>query len=192
MSIKKSGITFKPGDIVLIHRKKYNGPFKYLVTRLILFFTTEWWKGEKTSNHYHAEMVVEDLGNGEIMVVTMEPPKCRFKTRSLNRKAIFRVRLRLPMFNKAFFRYVDLKLGQKYDFLKLLFCWLDWVFHTTWFTRNYVNPCRDICSEFVARFYEEVIRIPCSYLTADSTKPDDIYDYCRESSSFITVYDERP
>lgn len=181
----------EPGDIVLIYRKEYNGPFKYLITRLILFFTTAWWRNEPTSTVYHAEMVVNQINDKEFRVVTMEPPKCRFKTRSFNRKRIVRLKLKGPFFDKGFEGYVSEKLGQKYDYLKLLQIILYWVF-LGWnpLGRIYKNSDRDICSEFVARFYED-IGIPCSWFDANITTPDDIYDMTGKSVFYKVVYDDR-
>lgn len=179
---------FESGDIVLKKRKPYEGPFKYLITRLILFFTTEWWRGEKTSKHYHAEMVYGfDPSLLEFRVVSMQPPKCSIRSMPLRRNIVFRLKLKPPKFNGVFDRYILRKLGQRYDFIKFILCGIDWIFRTTWFTRTFVNPCRDICSEFVARFYEERIGIPCSDLPADSTKPDDIFDFCMSSNLFYIV-----
>lgn len=176
---------FEPGDIVLRYRPKYKGPFKYLVTRCILFFTTEWWKGESTSKVYHAEMY---YGDGK--VITMEPPYCRLKDMRKTRFVVFRAKHESASFEHYFFVYCNLKMGQKYDFLKLIGCLLDWVFHTRWFTRHFVNPAKDICSEFVARFYKNV-NWPCSEVSAESSTPDDILDFCETYSNFNRIYDTK-
>jgi len=186
-----SAETLEPGDIVLSYRRQYKGPFKYLVTRLILFFTTAWWKGESTSKVYHAEMVVKSLSDKEFQVVTMEPMKCRYKTRSYNRKRILRLNLKGPFFNNAFEQYVQEKFGQKYDYLKLIQIILYWMFlGWNWLGRIYKNSDRDICSEFVARFYERV-GIVCSTVDADITTPDDIYDMTSHAIFYKVVFDAK-
>lgn len=179
------------GDIVLIKRKKYDGPFKYLITRLILFFTTAWWKDEPTSKVYHAELADSQLNDREFIVITMEPPKCRFKDRSYDRKIIFRLKYPPQDFYLMYDMYKKAKLGEKYDFIKILAFVLDFLTFGTFFTRHLVNKSRDICSEFVARFYEGWVRVPCSDEVPDSTAPDNILDYCLVNTKlFDKIYED--
>jgi len=180
---------FEPGDIICTYRKKYEGPFKYLLMRLILFFTTEWWHGEKTSTVYHTELVYDKIGDLWFSV-TMEPPCCRLQKMPLKRVVVFRLKEKPDGFEGEFRSYANVRLGQRYDYIKLLMCLLDWIFHTTWFTDKVRNLNRDICSEFTAGFYKDY-GIPCSKLEPDSTKPDDIFDYCIENDNiFEKVYEE--
>lgn len=180
-----------PGDIVLIYRNQYKGPFKYLVTRAILFFTTAWWRKEVTSKVYHAELAVSSIGDDEFVVATMEPPKYRFKDRGYNRKVIFRPFLNEGWIEQQLDKYLTDNLGKGYDFLRLGMMLLNWIFRTTFFTEHYKNGTLDICSEAVARFYEHM-DFRCSGFAANSTTPDDIYDYCLEHpEKFRKVYDAR-
>lgn len=182
----------KPGDIVLCYRKQYKGPFKYLVMRAILFFTTAWWRREPTSCVYHAELAVSTFGDSEFVVATMEPPKYRYKTRKYKRKLIFR-----PIFREEKYiaevleAYLEKHLGKRYDFLRLFMMLLNWIFRTSFFSDHYKNGERDICSEAVARFYEK-LAYPCSDLDANSTTPDCIHDFCfAHPELFRVIYDYR-
>lgn len=180
---------FEPGDIILRKRKPYKGPFKYLITRLILFFTTAWWKKEKTSKHYHAEMVwgfSHELD--QWMAVTMEPPECRVERMPSTYILVFRLKIKPPNFDDVFEKYVLEKLGQRYDFIRFLWMWLYWLtMEWNWLGLLYENPDKDICSEFVARFYEERVGIPCSPVDSNLTTPDDIYDFLVNHPSFMVV-----
>lgn len=178
------------GDIVIIYRNKYKGPFKYIVTRCILFFTTAWWKKEPTSKVYHAELAWDNLSDTAFRAFTMEPPKARFKDRRYNRKAIFRPRFLTPAFmDSVTTSYYEKHVGKKYDFFRLILMGLNWVFRTSWFTDHYKNGERDICSELVARMYNRM-NYPCSVNHPNSTTPDDIYDYCfGHLDQFEIVYD---
>jgi hypothetical protein len=188
----KGMIKPNPGDIVLLYRKQYKGPFKYLVTRAILFFTTAWWMGEPTSKVYHAELAVSTsvLSENEFVVATMEPPKYRYKNRRYTRKVIFSSFLDKGWVERKLDGYLAANLGKKYDFLRLVMMLLNWIFRTSFFTEHYKTGARDICSEAVARFYEHM-GCPCSDVEANSTTPDDIYDFCRDSGKFRKVYDAR-
>lgn len=180
---------FEPGDIICSYRRKAEGPFKCFLAKIVLFFTTEWWYGEKTSSAYHNELVYDKIGDIWYSI-TMEPPYCRTRKMSLKRIIVFRLNHKPDGFELEFRSYINRKLGQKYDYFKLTMCFLDWSFHTTWFTNRIRNFNRDICSEFVSRFYEEY-GIPCSKLPPDSTKPDDIYDFCLASKQFRIIYEDR-
>ena len=189
----------RPGDIVLLYRKQYKGPFKYLVTRAILFFTTAWWMGEPTSKVYHAELAVSPfetvevgkLAEMEFVVATMEPPRYRYKTRRYSRKVIFRPLLNEGWVERELEKYLEENLGKGYDFLRIVMMVLNWIFRTSFFTDHYKNGAVDICSEAVARFYEHM-DFRCSDLGANSTTPDDIYDYClKHTEKFRKVYDAR-
>jgi len=176
------------GDIVCSYRKKYKGPFKYLITRLVLFFTTAWWMKEPTSKVYHAEIAIKNISESEFKVATMEPPKYRYKDRGYERRVIFRLKDKPKVFKVYMEAYVVSSLGRKYDFLRILLLVLNWIFRTSYFTDHYKNGHRDICSEAVARPYYRM-RHPCSAEHPDSTTPDDVYDYCRLSGNFDTIYD---
>lgn len=181
---------FRPGDIILRRRKEYKGPFKYLLTRIILFFTTAWWKGEKTSQHYHAEMVYcwseED---GEWKSITMEPPRCKIRSMPKTRILVARLNNKPEDFDYEFFRYCQEKLGQGYDYLKFLWMGVYWLFlGWNWLGRIWDNPSRDICSEFVARFYQDRIGVRCSIEDANISSPDDIYDLVSSSDKFSIIY----
>jgi hypothetical protein len=180
------------GDIVVIYRKAYKGPFKYLVTRCILFFTTAWWLHEPTSKVYHAEIAWDNLSDSEFRAFTMEPPKSRFKDRRYSRKIIFRPKdLTVNYLDSVAQAYYDKNVGKKYDFFRILLMGLNWLFRTTWFTDHYKNKELDICSEFVARMYDRM-NYPCSPNEPNSTTPDCIYDYClAHPDRFEVVYDHR-
>lgn len=172
----------EPGDIVLIHRAKYDGPFKYLITRLILFFTTAWWRSEKTSKYYHAEMVNRVKNNG-FQVITDEPPGVRFKDRSFDRKRIYRLRNKPSNFIAKFDAYVRYTYKMKYGYFGLLLLFVRWLF-LDW---NFVGKIwiKPVCSGHVAAFYELKIKIPCSEWVYELTSPDDIEDYCESHSEIF-------
>lgn len=180
---------YEPGDIILRRRKPYKGPFKYLITRLILFFTTAWWKGEDTSKHYHAEMVYgysDRLGGWQS--ITMEPPKCRVERMPNDYMLIYRLKIKPPKFDDAFYKYSAEKLGQRYDFIRFFWMGLYWLtLGWNWLGLVWKDPNRDICSEFVARFYEERIGIPCSHKDPNLTTPDDIYDFLLHHPQFVVL-----
>lgn len=180
---------FKSGDIVVSYRKKYEGPFKFLMTRLICFFTTEWWKGEETSKTFHAEMIYSPSNNiNEIKDISQEWPCVKITSfRHLNRRAIFRLRNKPPNFDSLFFEYCNQTLGQKYDWLKLIGLAFVWLFRMNWWARLFSLKNKDICSEYVARFYQDWIQIPCSSEKANFTTPDHILDYCLEYPKLFEV-----
>lgn len=182
---------FQPGDIVCRFRPQYKGWFKYLVTRLILFFTTEHWLGEKTSTVYHTEMFYGYRGEADQPTcITMEPPECRLRRMPHTRLAVFRLRDKPAVFDGMFKLYCEARLGQRYDFVKIVAFVLDWLFWTKWFSERTANGGRDVCSEFTARFYHRVGRL-CSLYPADCTTPDDIYDFVREYPEiFELIYEE--
>lgn len=177
------------GDIVIKYRPKYKGIWKYLLQRLICFFTTEWWEGEPTSNTSHAEIVVQQLSHDSFQVFTEEPPKARFKSRSYRNRRIVRLAVKPTYFDNMVKSYIIRKMNVKYDYLKFLMFALDWLFRTTWFTRKIHLRNRDVCSESVAWLYKE-IGIPCSTKHPDSTSPDDIYD-ATSKNPFIVVWDSK-
>jgi hypothetical protein len=184
---------FQKGDIVVMYRHKYKGPFNYLLTRLICFFTTEWWRGEKTSTTYHAEMIYEP--NEDINLVkdiSQEWPCVRITDLGhLHRKAIFRLKNKPLNFETLFNRYCNRLVGQPYDWLKLMSMALFWLFwgssFSRWLVRLFSLKKHDVCSEFVARFYEDEIGVPCSRVDANYTAPDDILDYCLDNPDLFEV-----
>jgi len=183
-------IIVKPGDIVLKYRPRYDGWFKYLLQRAILFFTTEWWVGESTSKISHAEMVYDQdpawVSIGGYRVIDQEPPKCKLKNRSFARRIIFRLKLKGPTFDPKFVAYVYYKYGEKYDYLKIFMFVLDWLTHSHFFTGHFTSVHRNICSSFVSQFYEEY-GVPCSGKQYESTSPDDIFDYCSAHPELFMV-----
>jgi hypothetical protein len=128
---------------------------------------------------------------GEWMVITEEPPGVHLMDLgSSPRRIIFRLNKKPEDFESKFYEYCKASIGKPYDYIKFLVLGLDWLFCTTFFSRNITNSNADICSEFVARFYDRYIGIPCSTQKAGSTTPDDIYDYCKAHQDLFTiVYD---
>ena len=187
----------QPGDIVLIYRQRYKGPFSYLITRIILFCTTDWWKKEPTSKVYHAEMVYEQIDDSNFRVIDMEPPKCRFKDRRFNRKVIFRLKNKPEWFDDAFYTYILKYFGVKYDFVRfilfsLLWLFLGWNFLGKLFSKWFYKTKQSVCSVFVARFYQYFIGIECSIEDAEISTPDDICDYCvLHTEKFEKIFDSR-
>jgi hypothetical protein len=144
--------------------------------------------GEEPTKVHHAEMVY-GMVNGEWKVVTMEPPKYRL-THMSERIIVFRLINKPVDFETKFFAFVESNIGKtKYDFLKFLSMFFDWLFRTRWFSIHVNWGGRDICSESVAEFYEKEIRIPCSPISCKATTPDDIYDYLKPGNGFRTIYD---
>lgn len=182
---------FRKGDIVSSRSPKITlrSFFLDLISWAIRFFTTDFWRSEHFSYVHHTEMFYGIGPEEQLLDVTMEPPKMRLCDMGDHPKVVFRLKQKPANFNELFDAYCLEKMNQKYDFLKIIACILDWTFRTTWFTRHITNKCKDICSEMVARFYEERVGIPCSNLSADSTKPDDINDCCRESGWFEIIVD---
>jgi len=174
-------IEFLKGDIVTSRSPEIT--LKTMFTNFtqwaIRFFTTDFWRGEHFSYVHHTEMFYGIGPQGQNLDVTMEPPKMRLCNMGDHPKVVFRLKAKPMHFDAAFDKYCKEKMGQKYDFLKIVACMLDWAFRTTWFTRHITNKCRDICSEMVARFYSDRVGVWCSSHPADSTTPDDINDYCR-------------
>lgn len=184
---------FQLGDIVVIYRRDYNGIFSYLLTRLICFFTTEWWIGERTSNTYHAEMIYSPAENiGDVKDVSQQWPCVEVVgLGNLNRKAIFRLKNKPEDFDKRFDAYCSELIGQPYDYLKILSMSLFWLFRGTGLGRFFVRLLslqhHDICSEFVARFYEDEIGVSCSEVGCNYTAPDAILDYCKAHPELFEV-----
>lgn len=199
----------QPGDIILCRRKPYKGPFKYFLTRIILFFTTEWWTGEKTSKHYHAEMIYlpmnkfsdksltivlakySHLFTEKTLVISQDWPKVRIKSLgSLNNKEIWRLSEKPEDFNEKFFKYCEEKIGQKYDWLKFISFGFYWLFLGSriglWINKKLGLKHKDVCSEFVANFYESIGN-RASVKPASATSPDDIYDYISSSPKWEKV-----
>jgi hypothetical protein len=172
-----------PGDIVLHYRPKYDERWfmfwKYLLQRGICFFTTEWWMSEHSSNVTHTEMVYAQIDEKTFKVIDEEPPSVQFKTRSLGRHIIFSLINKPPGFYDRFYAYVHENLGKRYEYWKFVLFILDWVFHTDRFTKQWDLHHYYVCSEFVAKFYEQ-IGSPCSAVDFESTSPDSIFDYCME------------
>lgn len=180
---------FQPGDIICCYGKK--SFFKYFIRWCINFFTTEWWLGEERSRVHHTEMVWGwSNQDNEWKVVTMEPPTYRI-THMAERVIVFRLCNKPPDFDLLFLAFVaNNNKKTKYDFLKFLSMFFDWLFRTRWFSKRINWGGRDICSESVAEFYEEDVRIPCSSVSCKSTVPDDTYDYCKERQDiFEIIYD---
>jgi hypothetical protein len=180
-----------PGDIVLKYRPEYKGPFKYLVQRLILFFTTEWWISENTSKVCHAEMVYGQIDDDSYTVIDEEPPKVQFKTRGFNKRIIFRLLDKPPNFDELFKAYVLTNLRKRYEYWKLLLFMLDWIFHTNRFSKHWDLSHYYVCSEFVAKFFEEIGR-PCSAVSFESSDPDEIFDYCLLYNGVFGVISDNP
>lgn len=182
-------IEFQKGDIVSSRSPKITlkSLFTNFVQWLIRLCTTDFWRSEHFSYVHHTEMVYGLGSEGQWLDVTMEPPCMRLCDMGSKPKVAFRLKEKPIHFDTVFDQYCKEKMGQKYDFVKFFACGLDWIFHTTWFTRHITNKCKDICSEMVARFYEERVGIACSMNPADATKPDDINDYCRERSDLFQI-----
>jgi hypothetical protein len=150
---------------------------------LICFFTTEWWNGEATSKVYHAEMVFAPNDNINLVKdISQEWPRVKI-TGFGNpvRKAVFRLKNKPQGFDKIFLAYSMLTIGQKYDWFKILAMALFWLFRrkgfARWIVRLFSLKDRDICSEYVAKFYQDYVLIPCSAQKPNFTAPDDILDY---------------
>lgn len=189
---------FQPGDIVIHYRRKYRGPIAYLLTRLICFFTTEWWKNEPTSKVYHAEMVYSPADDIEdVKDISQEWPTVRItRFGKLNRKAVFRLKHKPANFDSLFQEYCLKTLGQPYDWPKLIAMTLYWLFRGNSIARFFVNLFgsrkRDICSEYVAKFYHSYVGVPCSPVKPGYTTPDDILDWCKSKPDVFECIVDNP
>lgn len=189
------------GDIVVRYRMKYDERWfmfwKNLVTRAILFFTTEWWRDEKTSTVSHAEMVWKQKSDAEFWVIDQEPPRVQLKTRRFKRCKIFRLINKPANFDERFMAYCATHWRKDYHFLRfplfiLWFVFLKWNFLGSVFSRWLEGTKESVCSVFDARFYQDWISAPCSSESAELTSPDDIYDYCSfHPFIFEVVFDQR-
>ena len=184
---------FERGDIVVNYRKKYKGPFKYLLTRLICFFTTAYWKDEATSKVYHAEMVYTPSDTlNEVKDISQEWPCVKITDfGKLSRKAVFRLKNKPVDFEAKFEEYCTKTIGQPYDWPKILMMAFFWLFRGTGLARLFVNLAgsrkRDICSEYVAKFYKYETGVMCANVEPGYTAPDDILDYCHDHPELFDI-----
>ncbi len=178
---------FLPGDIILLKREKRAG-LKFIWTllkQIITFFFEKIGLIEAVDKYYHIEMAFNSNS-----VITMEPPRCRTLPISTCKMKVFR--LKNPMinsdnFNKIFYDYCKQKMGERFDYWKFWAMIFDRILGTRWFTKHFVNPSKDVCNEFVSRFYKELIGVPISAEDPESGLPSDTNDYCSNHPDLFEI-----
>jgi hypothetical protein len=181
-------LQLEKGDIVLNYRKidSIREFFSSFIQWGIRFFTTDFYTGERFSKAHHVEMVYS-LDRD----ISEEPPYVQL-TRFSKRSRVYRLIVKHEFFNYEFDKYAmsTLKYKVGYDFRKFVAFILDWLFRTVKFTKWFSNDRKNVCSSYVAKFYEERIKIPCSGKPWISTDPDSVYDYVKSHPKiFELVYD---
>jgi len=178
---------FKAGDIIILSRPKRSW-YGFALTAIKQFFTFFFFnKGlfEAIDRWYHIEM-----GVSENMVITQEPPKCHLMIAPNVPMRVYRAKNPPVDLPGKFHTYAIANFGKKYNWIKFWAMMVDRIFHTRWFTIHYTNPDKDVCGEFVSRFYQE-IGYPCTTESPESAIPSDVNAYCRDNpDKFEKVYDQ--
>jgi hypothetical protein len=171
---------FEKGDIVINYKPigSIKAFFSHFVQWAIRFFTTDFYTGERFSKAHHVEMVYEPGDLNTTKDISEEPPYvqlCSFSKSS----QVYRLVDKPQLFNYEFDKYAmsTLKYKVKYDFGKILAFIGDWLFRTVKFTEWFGSKRKNVCSSYVAKFYEERVKVPCSRKDWMSTDPDSVYDY---------------
>jgi len=169
-------MNFQKGDIVILIRPDRNifSTVWTFMKEFVTFFFMNRGLIELIDKCYHIE-----LGGGmENLVVTQEPPKCHVKKETAKVR-VFRLKTKPLNFDEMFDEYVIATKGMEFDWRKFWALVLGAIFHTDWFANRWKDDKRDMCAEFVARFYMK-IGIPCldSNDSPDHCLPSDVKRYC--------------
>jgi len=186
-------ILFEKGDIVLNYRP-VTGLISFIKNFIqwgIRFFTTDFYTGEKFSTAHHVEMVYSSGDLDVVKDISEEPPYVKvssFNTTSL----VYRLIIKPTYFDSEFDNYAEETLKYKvgYDYRKFFAFVLNWFFRTVKFTEWFSDKNKNVCSTYVAKFYEERVKIKCARNEWVSTTPDDVVDYVQKHTNlFSLIYD---
>jgi hypothetical protein len=171
------------GDIVL----KYHITNQTILSRLIAFFSTEYWDKEPDATVTHAEMVYQDADNFPTITISMQPPRVKMGGLTVpTHHMIFRLKNKPINFDTVFTWYCSKHFHEPYNYIRILMFIFDWLFRTHWFTKHIGLAFHMVCSTFVARFYHDISN-PCADEDFDSAAPDDIYNYCKSHPEIFMI-----
>ena len=178
-------MTFETGDIIILKRPK-RGVFDTIWTfirQFISFFIFNSGLIEAVDKYYHIE-----LGYLADIALSQEPPYCGLR-RETAKVRVYRLRNWTGNMSMAFDKYKSETLYMPFDWRKFWGLVLGAIFHTDKFALRWKDDKRDMCAEYVARFYEK-IGVPLG-VNPDNCLPRDINKYCSEHPElFIMVRDD--
>ena len=164
---------YQAGDIIILVRPKRN-VFSFVWTMLKQFFTFFILNRgliEAVDIYYHIKMAANST-----MSVSMEPPVCRYLPIEPNVR-VWRLKNKPPDFDAKFEAYVKSTLGRPFDWWKFLALVLDGIFGTSWFGLHALDENKDVCNEWVGRFYARDISVPCCDKSPEASIPGNSKGY---------------
>jgi len=169
---------WKAGDIIILKRpeRAWYSAVWTCIKQLFSFFVLRKGLIEAIDKWYHIEMAFP-----KFIVATMEPPACHLADIPKSPMRVYRMKNRPADFETKFYDYVKQSMKRKFDYVKFWALVVDRIFHTTWFSLKFRNPNKDVCGEWVSRFYTDIIGISIANVSPESAIPSDVNAYCRDN-----------
>jgi len=178
-------MNWEPGDIMLLKRPKRGWweTTKLMFSQIWTFFFKKQGLIEIVSKYYHIQMAFDST-----QTITQEPPACHIEPYDPNLKLrVWRLKNKPVDFVVKFNIYAKAELGREFDFKKFWALVLDETFKTKWFGTHAQNQDKNVCAEFVSRFYV-MLGFPVG--NPESILPSDVNRFCEESGLFELVRDD--